>query len=97
MAGKTACGDVSCEDAEDDEVVELEGAAEAGEQNDLPAGGRDAIRCCHALAKHIAGHGRIAVVLRRLQPQHRAHEIVDVNVLERLDRERRCECAVRSR
>ena len=31
------------EDAEDDEVVELERAAEAGEQDDAPAGGGDAI------------------------------------------------------
>jgi hypothetical protein len=40
--------DVAREHAEDDEVVKLEGAAEAGQQNDPPAGGRDAIRSrCH--------------------------------------------------
>ena len=38
-AGKERVGDVAREDAEDDEVVELERAAEAGEQNDAPAGG----------------------------------------------------------
>ena len=37
--GKTAVGDVAREHAEDDEVVELERAAEAGEQHDPPAGG----------------------------------------------------------
>ena len=42
-AGKDGVGDVAREDAEDDEVVELERAAEAGEQHDAPAGGGDAI------------------------------------------------------
>ena len=43
---KYRVGDVAREDAEDDEVVELERAAEAGEQDDPPAGGCDAIRIC---------------------------------------------------
>jgi hypothetical protein len=37
------------EHAEDDEVVELEGAAKTGEQDDAPAGGIDAIRAARGI------------------------------------------------
>src|SRR5215510_5974657 len=40
---KDRVGNVTSEDAEDYEVVELEGTAEAGEQDNAPAAGRNAI------------------------------------------------------
>ena len=42
--GKDRVGDVLCENTEDDEIVELERAAQAREQHDTPTGRADAAR-----------------------------------------------------
>ena len=71
-AGEYGRGDVAGEHAEDDEVVELERAAKAGQQHDAPSGRGDAIgrgtgrSGCHrrhGLSQHVLNDGEVAIVL----------------------------------
>ncbi len=50
-------GDVGCEDAEDDEVVELERAPKTREQYDAPAGAGQSLRCAGRRRRSTNGHG----------------------------------------